>query len=124
MFDTLFLVRVSVKFPLDLYMMFSCLTSFWYLLEKKRKRSELTVYNKVVIGATLFLLLLAFVNALISAVCYTIYYLSYFQGDPDTLLVLRVFIQPVSQTLNMFNAAGLLYLFYCQGRKVHETSER
>lgn len=82
MFDTLFLVRVSVKVPLDLYMMFSCLTSLSFFLEKKRELSELTVYNKVMIGVTLFLLFLAFVNALIPSVCYTMYNLSYFQGDP------------------------------------------
>ena len=113
-------MRASVKLPLDLYMMFSFLMTFWYLVGKRK--GPLTRYNRAVIVATLFLLSLVFVNALISAVCYTMYNLSFYQGEPQVLLVLRVSVQPVSQTLNMVNALGLLYLFYCQGSKVHERS--
>lgn len=115
-------MRASVKLPLDLYMMYSFLMAFWFLVEKRGQ--QLTRYNKTVIGATLFLLFLAFVNALISAVCYTMYNLSFLQGYPQTLLVLRIFVQPVSQTLNMLNALGLLYLFFCQGRKVNERKNK
>jgi hypothetical protein len=115
LFDALMIIRACVKLPLDLYMMSSFLSTFWFMkeLKKQNQSDELTPYNKRVIIATYVLLALDLFNSLISAFCYTMYNLSFFKEMPDALFVLKIFVQPVSQSLNMITLIGLLYLFYC-----------
>jgi len=66
----------------------------------------------------MFLIFLDVIQALISAFCLTLFNLSFMQSQTQSLLVLRIFLQPINMTINFVNLLGLLYLFHCQGTKL------
>ncbi len=91
-------MRGCTKLPLDLFMTASFLSSlmFFINLKREKKGEELSRWNKAVICGTIVLALLELINCIITTVCFTMFKLSYFKDSPETLHLLRIFIQPIS----------------------------
>ena len=96
---SLLIARASGKLTLDFYMIGLFLRCFNEFVQTKAKlQGKLTPYNLRVIVLTRAILVQVFLSVLISAFCYTMYHISYFEDMPTFLLVLKVLVQPVAYT--------------------------
>jgi len=119
-FDVLIPIRFFIVMGIDTFMAIQFFIQLKFYVENKGTWEVFTLYNKIILISTLFLLFCFLSRAYIGTTLFTLLNTTYIKFDDRTRILLNFIIHPVTWILDFFIFCGLMYLFFYQALKIQK----